>query len=681
MPWRVRITLAAALCAAGAGRLRAQAWNDSATTALIARAVARRARAQADSGLRDFEAVAHGFVFFLGQLGEGLAEPPKLIKADQLALEVYWKTPGRSKQRIIGWRDRLDLPTEIQYHRDHLGIVMNGFGDRISIGGGDEVRDVLHPLAPGAMRVYDYALSDSLTIALPQRTVRVYEVLVRPKRPDTPAVVGTLYLDAEQGELVRMRFEFTKSAYRDPSLEDIAVTLDNALWNGRWWLPRHQEIEIRRRATWLDVPARGIIRGQWEIGDYRFNVGLSDTLFTWPEIVAAPPAVRRRYPWPQTLDEAIAQSAGQQTVDLQSVRAAVGKLVSEQALSGLPALRPGAASFSDIAHVNRVEGLAVGMGGVWRVRGRGLELKAWGSYGASDHRFKGRVAVQHVVGRAAVRLEAARAVHDVGDEPLIAPLLNSLAAQEWGHDYGDYVLRDRVAVAVRRPAGGALIELSGAWERTTSLATRATPVTGAYRPNPPLGAGAYWVARFALLRQPWAFPPAPVAGYAVHVEVGAADTSRYVRLRGDGNVEVPVGGTTVRLAGWAGWGSVGLRPDRAFVWGGRGAEGCAATTRCGGRYGAGGGVEWRVRVPAPPLPLGGFVSTGSSLVVAPFLRGAWLDGTVRGAPWAATDGWRTVAGVGVEWLHQLVRLEGQLDLRTGNAGLIVDLHRSLWPLL
>src|SRR3990170_1331048 len=146
----MRLLAAVSLAALGPAGLAGQTWNDSATTALIARAAARRASAEADTGLRDFEARAHGFVFFLGQLGEGLAAPPRLIKADQLALEVYWKAPGRSKQRIVGWRDRRDLPTDIQYHRDHLGIVTNGFGNRIRIGEGDEVRDVPHPLAPGA---------------------------------------------------------------------------------------------------------------------------------------------------------------------------------------------------------------------------------------------------------------------------------------------------------------------------------------------------------------------------------------------------------------------------------------------------------------------------------------------------------------------------------------------------
>ncbi|MDH5195944.1 MAG: hypothetical protein OEY20_01690, partial [Gemmatimonadota bacterium] len=96
-----------------------QAWNDSTSRVLVARGIARRAE-DAASGLRDFQARAHGFVFFLAQLGaEGLEEPPRLVKSDQLELEVYWRATGRSKQRIIGWRDRAELPTDIQYHRDH----------------------------------------------------------------------------------------------------------------------------------------------------------------------------------------------------------------------------------------------------------------------------------------------------------------------------------------------------------------------------------------------------------------------------------------------------------------------------------------------------------------------------------------------------------------------------------
>jgi hypothetical protein len=658
-----------------------QSWNDGATTALIARAAERRARAQGDTGLRDFQARAHGFVFFLGQLGEGLAEPPRLIKADQLELEVYWQAPGRSKQRIVGWRDRVDLPTDIHYHRDHLGIAMNGFGDRIRLGEGDEVRDVPHPLAPGAARWYDYALTDSLAIELPQRRVRVYEVLVRPKDPLAPRFVGSLFLDADRGELVRMRFQFTRASYLDPSLEDITIVLDNGLWNGRYWLPRHQEIEIRRRSTVLDLPARGIIRGRWEIDQYQFNQGLPLQLFAGPEIVAAPVEVRRAYPWTESLDAAIAETAGQATLDLRSVRAAVRQLASTRVLTGLPAARPGVTSASELLHVNRVEGFAPGLGGLLRLGGGAVEIRGWGSYGVSDRRVKGRVAVERRGAWGGVALEAAREVADVGDEPLIAPLLNSFSAQELGKDYGDYVLRDRARMVARRRIGAMSLEVAAGRERTQSVGVAAAPVTGAYRPNFPLGAGRYWTARVSLTHRGWVLPPRPETQLDVVAEAGLGDSTRYVRFRGAGRFEVPLRGTSVRLAGWAGWGSRGLRSDKTFLWGGRGAEGCAATVRCGGRYGAGAGIEWRLRVPFPGIPLGAFESTGRELVLAPFVRGAWLEGQVRGAPWSATDGLRPVAGVGVEWLHQLIRVELGVDARTGSLGLLADLHRSLWPLL
>src|ERR1041385_2862081 len=75
-----------------------------------------------------------GFSSSSGSLANGPPAPPHLTKADKLGREVYWKAPGLSKQRIVGWRDRAELPTDINYHRDHLGIVQNNFGRAIRLG-------------------------------------------------------------------------------------------------------------------------------------------------------------------------------------------------------------------------------------------------------------------------------------------------------------------------------------------------------------------------------------------------------------------------------------------------------------------------------------------------------------------------------------------------------------------
>src|SRR5438128_12694754 len=180
MRLRVSIRTLALIIVAASKVDAQQTWNDPRTRALVEHATERRALQLADTALVDYKATAHGYLTFLAQFGEGFTEPPKIVRADQLGLEIYWRAPGLSKQRIIGRRDTLLLPTDIQYHRDHLGIVQNNFPEIIRLGEGDEVRDVPHPLSRVGLGLYDFAISDSLRIDLPGRRVNVYEVRVRP---------------------------------------------------------------------------------------------------------------------------------------------------------------------------------------------------------------------------------------------------------------------------------------------------------------------------------------------------------------------------------------------------------------------------------------------------------------------------------------------------------------------
>jgi hypothetical protein len=120
----LRALLALVIFASPAG---AQAWNDAQAIALVERASNRRAIQLADTALKDYRARAHGYLTFLAQVGAGFPEPPKIVKADELALDVYWAAPALSKQVIVGTRDTLLLPTDIRYHRDHLGIIQNNF--------------------------------------------------------------------------------------------------------------------------------------------------------------------------------------------------------------------------------------------------------------------------------------------------------------------------------------------------------------------------------------------------------------------------------------------------------------------------------------------------------------------------------------------------------------------------
>ena len=121
-----------------------------------------------------------------------------------------------------------------------------------------------HPLSHEGLATYDFAIRDSLTVQTPQQSLRLYEVYVRPREENQPGVIGAVYLDRETGAVARMALTFTAHAFLDKRIETLSVVLENARI-GQFWLPSHQEIEVVRQNTWLDFPARGIIRARWDV--------------------------------------------------------------------------------------------------------------------------------------------------------------------------------------------------------------------------------------------------------------------------------------------------------------------------------------------------------------------------------------------------------------------------------
>lgn len=661
----------------------AQDWNDSAVMRLVQRGIERRQRADADTTLRSYRSRAHGFVFFLAQVGEGLTEPPRLVKADELDVEVYWEAPNRSKQVILGWRDGRWLPTDINYHRDHLGIVTNNFGDRIRIGEGDEVRDVIHPLSRVGPGVYDYALQDSIRIRSGSSAIRVYEISVRPRHFDQALVVGTLYLTVENADLVRFRFSFTPDAYLDRQLEDITIVLENSLWDGRWWLPYRQEVEIRRRATWLDFPARGIIRGRWEIRDYDFNVAFPAGAFREPAIAGLRQPRNADTAWTVPLEEAVAGEATPvNRQDMEDVRVEIERIAGAHALGGLASSRLATGSVSDLVHVNRVQGLALGAGATLQRPGSRLRFRPRLEYGTSDHRLLGGAAVEIEAGATRFGLAWRREVRDFSDIPVIAPVLNSLSAQEFGKDYGDYVRRETAEASLRhRLSGRTALTVSVGREDDDSLTVQATPATGTYRPNPGFGVAARTVARLGLERGGGGFATAGDLKGRLAAEGGTGRDGDYARVTVDGEARLPLAGGSLRPRLYAGWGSERLPPSRQFAIGGRGTLVGEAFRAWGGRTVVLARLEWQREIPFPAIPLGPFASTGGTLTLAPFVAVGWADRSGTRLPWRASPGVRPVAGVAVEWFLRLIRVEAGVGLRTGDVGVTIDIHPDWWDLL
>ena len=60
--------------------------------------------------------------------------------------------------------------------------------------------DYLLTVAPLVANIDSIAVRDSLTIELPDRAIRVTEVLVRPKDDRQPRIIGAIYIDIGSGE-------------------------------------------------------------------------------------------------------------------------------------------------------------------------------------------------------------------------------------------------------------------------------------------------------------------------------------------------------------------------------------------------------------------------------------------------------------------------------------------------
>lgn len=660
-------------------------WNGPAVTALVNRAIDLRQQQLADSGLRDYQALARGYLTFLAQLGDEFRLPPRIVKADQIAVQVFWKAPDQSKQVLVGLRDTLLLPGDIGYYRDRYGIVQNNFPDRIRLGDGNDVRDVPHPLSPLGRATYDFALGDSVRIQLGDRTITVNEVRVRPRDASRPAVVGTLYLDSESAQLARMSLTFTRAAILDERIETLTVMLENGLVDGRFWLPRRQELEVARTARWLDFPARGIIRGRWEICCYEVNQSLPPEQFTGPEIVALPPSELRSYPFGGLVVDSIPEDvalATQQDVEL--VRARAEELVRARALDRGRAVALSGSGLSDFVRVNRVEGLALGVGGVVRP-GFASRLSVHGRYGLEDEKVKGRAALALDALPMSPEVFAEWDHRDAGDMVESSGARNSIAAQEFGSDYTNpFEVR---AAGVRLALGelvGARWRLEAAYETHRALTVNARPATGRFGPTlsarevhgPAFTLGANSRYREGAFGTVYRVDGSVSLGLLAGDGAGRSVNSRAsLALDAEGRVAGRRVLSRTMVAGVIG-------PDPApqhhvFLGGPVSAPGYDYHSLAG-RAGVSQRIEVWQAAPFFPVPLGRFGRAPGTMTVAPYLNIAYVGG---GDALGDREGLYPSFGVAALFLFDLLRIDVARGLRDGRWWFGVDVSRDLWGIL
>ena len=236
---------------------------------------ARAARYQQDSALASYQAVVRQRISgsvgvkrgLVGQVGR-----PRLAARIESIARVGWDHALGAWGEIIGARSVAPIvgENEPSSEADDVALVLPYYPGRDRLWPVDEMRDAMretrhddewieHPLNPGADSIYAFALGDSLSFRLPNGAfVRLREVRVRPRRPDSRLVVGSLWLDVASGALVRAAYRpsmamdlwpfFGDELDRDqrekvrklgPYLGTVReVIVENGLYEGRFWLPR-----------------------------------------------------------------------------------------------------------------------------------------------------------------------------------------------------------------------------------------------------------------------------------------------------------------------------------------------------------------------------------------------------------------------------------------------------------
>ncbi|MEX2179440.1 MAG: ShlB/FhaC/HecB family hemolysin secretion/activation protein [Gemmatimonadaceae bacterium] len=255
------------------------------TEALVAHA--RGARYQQDSSLAAYDVlvrqrmsagvgVARGLG--IGPLGGGRE---RLLARHESVARLGWHHEFGAWAQPIGVRSVIPFlgrtqpdPNEMD---EDVALVLPYVPGRDRLWPMEELRIALpdaddwieHPLEPGADSLYEFSLGDSLQFRLPDRSVVVLrEIRVRPRRPASRLIVGSLWVDAASGSLVRAAYRPSVPMDLWPLMErEIGandrdkvrrfgpftgiireVIIEHGLYERRFWLPRARVVNAEGTA-------------------------------------------------------------------------------------------------------------------------------------------------------------------------------------------------------------------------------------------------------------------------------------------------------------------------------------------------------------------------------------------------------------------------------------------------
>ncbi len=488
-----------------------------------------------------------------------------------------------------------------------------------------------------------------------------------------------------------MEFTFTAASYLDETLDYFSVRIENALWSGRYWLPRRQGIELRRGIEALSFPAGGIIRAEFKISDYEFNTGTPAGFFRGPRISALPQPLRERFAFEGGLYDALDPAAATAPPSLESIREEASRVATESYLERLRGLRLAVPGVSSVLRFRRAEGLYLGPAFSRDYPG-GVRTLIAGGYAVGRDRWQvsGRLTAPLA---GAVGLELAGYLERAAEVAAWDPssgVVASLAALVDGEDYREPYWASGGRLTLRTPWGDRRLRLSLAWEDWEPAELEADAVVDrGYRAVRELDGGE--VAWLALeLGRPPVGAIERVGGMTWDGRIEAATPSlagdfEYVHVAARGERFWPAAGAGLGLRLSAAAGAVAgdrIPAQRLFPAGGRGSvRGYPFHQFVGNLYGVAGlELSREVRYPFVSLTLFADVGwvgrwgTGAQRAIAVWNREGSVAGPARGP--------LVGLGAGVGLVFDILRVELARGLRQGGTWeLVLRVRPDFWAWL
>lgn len=572
---------------------------------LVLRAAARRA--DAAEGLASYETTMTERLRVGMQFGVRLVNRSRTFYHKERVARVRWSRDADVLVKWIGRREGSpvfrDLPFGLDLDPAELLDLDNTFRQVPFDPGGDRIdffnAGWIQPVSPAGLAQYRFRSGDTLQIGLPppNRSLFLVEVVVEPRVRRWETLEGSLWFDAETGDLSRAVFrpsgvwnhqEHAPSSVRNlppglvmPGIGTVeVVTLEYALFEGRWWLPRR--LAARAVYDWGHGLARMPLEIEWTMREFTVNEAPTPELENVldPSAAASISTVRRNtqsrrtiYVTPRGVDLTRAPELppplGEEPLDFTSEEArplleTFSKVAGEQPLGPPPSFRRTVLSG---LRYERVRGLSVGVERPWLLDDRAVRLNLTARLGLAEPLTpSGEVEITRGIWAIAVYRELA----DAGG--LVNPLglATSLNALLLGHDDGDYFWRTggRVQATWGNP-GRQSLTLAAFGERQAPADVHARfSLGGDLRPNiaaQRLDAfGLAWDARF----QRGDDPRGGVFTGRIWGE-GAGGSTRYWRAMATTSVLGDIGGiASAALSGTLGLASSDAPLQRWFFLGG-----------------------------------------------------------------------------------------------------------------